>query len=160
MPSSLVTRAARGEVKKPATARTPAENMRYGGSFGQALWGKVSISGAKWARLGPDGEVVGIRIRGIMGFSGFFGRLARVFKCHARVLIRLGGILGYAEKRKPGEIEILILTKPRGVPPFRNFLKFSRKGWHMRRFGLSSLSARPQTFGGAGRKLSLDTREG
>ena len=47
------------------------------------------------------------------GQQGFGGApapkaaLARVFKCRARVHIRLGGILGYAEKRKPGEIEIL-----------------------------------------------------
>ena len=93
MPSSLVTRAARGEVKKPATARTPAENMRYGGSFGQALWGKVSILGAKWARLGSDGRIL-----------------------RARVRIRLGGVFGYGENLELGEIEILkilILTKTR-----------------------------------------------
>ena len=55
-----------------------------------------------------------------MGFSGFYGRRVRVFKCHARVHIRLGGILGYGEKRKPGEIEILkilILTKTRNRAP-------------------------------------------
>ena len=62
-----------------------------------------------------------------MGFSGFFGRRVRVFKRQARVRIRLGGILGYSEKRKPGEIEILkippilktlILTKTRDPRPF------------------------------------------
>ena len=60
------------------------------------------------ARIEAGGSIlplwacIGIRIYGIMGFSGF---ARRAFDGQALIRIRLGWISGYSEKRKMGEVK-------------------------------------------------------
>ena len=51
-------------------------------------------------RLAGGGRLVGIRIYGIIGFSGF---VRLVFDWRALIRVRLGGIFRYGEKRSLGE---------------------------------------------------------